>query len=134
MVSEFMQQPHEIHSQKCKRTLIYLQGTLHYGVFYSSNAIVSLSGYPNYDCLGDRYDRWSSVGYIFQLGSSSISWAKKKVKTLSLFACEVDYRASIEVAKEEVCLWHVLTEIGTVLKSSTMLKCDNQGAIQLLII
>ena len=49
MVSWFMQQPHESHSHEDKRILIYLQRALHYGVFYSSNATTSLSGYTNFD-------------------------------------------------------------------------------------
>ena len=49
------------------------------------------------------------------------------MKTLSLSSCEAEYRA----AKEAVWLWHVLTKLGLAPKLSTMLKCDNQGAIQL---
>ena len=40
LVSRFMQQPHEIHWKVAKRFLRYLQGTLHYGVFYSSSTTV----------------------------------------------------------------------------------------------
>ena len=56
---------------------------------------------------------------------------QKKVKSLSLSSCEAEYRATKEAAKEAVWLRHVLTELGLALKSSTVLKCDNQGAIQL---
>ena len=49
------------------------------------------------------------------------------MKTLSLSSCEAEYRAT----KEEVCLRHVLIELGLAPKSSTALKCDNQGAIHL---
>ena len=49
------------------------------------------------------------------------------MKTLSLSSCEVEYKA----AKEAVWLRHVLTKLGLAPKSSTVLKCDNQGAIQL---
>ena len=122
-----MQQPHEIHWQAAKMILRYLQGILHYGVFYSSSTIVSLSGYTDSDWAGDSSDRQSTAGYVFQLGSGPISWSSKKVKTLSLSSCEAEYRA----AKEAVWLQHVLTELGLALKSSTALKCDNQGAIQL---
>ena len=87
-VSRFMQQPHEIHWQESKRIMRYLQGTLHYGVFYSSSTIASLSGYTDYDWAGDSSDRRSTAGYVFQLGSSLISWSSKKVKTLSLSSFE----------------------------------------------
>ena len=53
MVSRFMQQPHEIHWHASKRILRYLQGTLYYGVFYSSSATILLSGYIDSDWEGD---------------------------------------------------------------------------------
>ena len=53
------------------------------------------------------------------------------MKTLSLSSCEEEYRAAKEVAKEAVWLWHVLTELSLDTKSSTVLKLDNQGVIQL---
>ena len=99
MISQFMQQPHEIHWQANKRILRDLQGTLHYGVFYSSNATILLSGYTDSDWEDDSYDRWSTVGYIFQLGLGLISWSNKKLKTLSLSPCEEEYRVAKEAAK-----------------------------------
>ena len=77
-------------------------GTLHYGVFYSSSTTVSLSGYIDSDWAGDISDRRSTKGYVFQLGSGSISWSSKKVKTLSLSSCEAEYGAATEAAKEAV--------------------------------
>ena len=81
----------------------YLQGKLHYGVFYSSSTTVSLSCYTDSDWAGDSSDRRFTTGYVFQLGLSMISWLSKKVKTLSLSSCEVEYRADKE-AKQEVWL------------------------------
>ena len=49
------------------------------------------------------------------------------MKNISLSSCEAEYRAT----KEVVQLQHVLTELGPTPKSSTKLKYDNQGAIQL---
>ena len=77
-----MQQPHESHWQATKRIMRYLQGTLYYGVFYSSSTTVSLFGYTDSVWEGDSFDRWSTVGYVFQLGLGLISWSSKKVKTL----------------------------------------------------
>ena len=131
MVSRFMHQPHESHWQAAKRILRYLQGALYYGVFYSSSATTLLVGYKYSDWTGDSYDRRSIAGYIFQLGSGPISWSRKKVKTLSLLSCEAEYRATKEAAKEAVWLRYVLIDLGLVLKSSTVFKCDNHGAIQL---
>ena len=49
MVSIFRKNPHEIHWKAIKSILIYLQGTMHDGVFYSSRATVSILGYKDFD-------------------------------------------------------------------------------------
>lgn len=127
MVSQIMQQPYKNHWHVTKRILRYLKETLHYRVFYSSSSIVLLSGYIDFNWVGDSSDRWSTASYIFQLRSGLVSSSNKKIKTISLSSCEAEYRG----AKEAVSLQHVLIELGLVSKSSTMLKCDNQDVIQL---
>ena len=92
---------------------------------------VWLSSYLDSDWAGYSFDRRSTASYIFQLGSGLISWSNKKVKTLYLSSCEAEYRAAKEASKEVVWLQHALTNLGLVLKSSAVLKCDNQGEIQL---
>ena len=104
LVSRFMQQPHESHWQAAKRILRYLQGTLHYGVFYLSITTVSLSGYIDSDWEGDSSNQWSTASYVFQLDSGPISWLSKKVKTLSLPSCEAEYRVAKEAPKEAIWL------------------------------
>ena len=88
MVSRFMQKPHESYLLEAKIFLHYIHGTIHYGVFYLSKANVSLLGYTDSDWAGDCSDRWSTAGYIFQLGSGPISWSSKKLRALSLSSCE----------------------------------------------
>jgi len=61
MVLRFMQKPHEINWLEEKIILLYIQGTMHYGVFYSSKAPVSLLGYRDFDCTGDNSDRKSTA-------------------------------------------------------------------------
>ena len=65
MVSRFIQNPHESNWKETKRIFIYLQGTVHYGVFYSSRSAVSLLPYIDSDWAWDSLDRKSIVGYIF---------------------------------------------------------------------
>ena len=45
MVSRFMADPHLEHWKVAKRSLLYLQGTTHYGVFYSRKVSFSPIGY-----------------------------------------------------------------------------------------
>ena len=104
---------------------------MHYGVFYSSKANVSLLGYTDFDWAGDCSDRRSTARYIFQLGSGPVSWSSKRLRALSLSSCEAEYREAKEAAKEAVWIRHVLTELGLIQKSSTTLRCDNHSVIQL---
>ena len=67
---------------------------MHYGVFYSSKANVSLLGYTDSDWENDCSDRRSTARYIFQLGLGPISWSNKKLRSLSLSSCEAEYWAA----------------------------------------
>jgi len=107
------------------RILIYLHGTLHYGVFFSRNPSVSLLGYTNYDWVGDTIHERSIVGYAIQLGLGPISWSSKKLRTFSLSSCEVQYREIEEATKGALWLRHVLTDLQLVRNVPTELKCDN---------
>ena len=51
-----MQKPNESHWLVANRILYYIQGTMHYGVFYSMKANVSLLGYTDSDWVGDSSD------------------------------------------------------------------------------
>jgi hypothetical protein len=53
------------------------------------------------------------------------------VRTLALSSCETEYRETKEATKEAIWLHHVLTELGMIHKSTTELRCEKQGAIQL---
>ena len=61
----FMQKPHDNHWKTTQRILTYLEGTLCYGVLYSSKASISLLGYTNSYWEGDTIDSRSTVGYVF---------------------------------------------------------------------
>jgi hypothetical protein len=103
---------------------------MNYGVFYPSSVTVSLLGYTNFDWEGNS-DRWYSTSYLSQIGSGSISWSSKKVKTLALSYCEAEYRTTKEEDKELVWLHHVITDLGLIHIFVTELICDNQGVKQL---
>ena len=53
------------------------------------------------------------------------------MRTILLYSSKVEYRESKKAIKEEMLIWHVLTELGLVHKYPTELRCDNQSAIHL---
>ncbi|CAL9013534.1 unnamed protein product [Prunus brigantina] len=61
-VCQFMNSPIEVHFQLVKRILSYIQGTLHYGLTYSSSIPVYLFAYSDADWAGDITSRRSTIG------------------------------------------------------------------------
>eukprot|EP00253_Pinus_taeda_P011789 PITA_11789 len=70
-------------------------------------------------------------GYVFTLGSGTITWACKKQCAISLSSAEAEYRGAVEASKEALWLRQILSEFGFQQQHPTTLWCDNQNAIQL---
>eukprot|EP00253_Pinus_taeda_P020466 PITA_20466 len=73
----------------------------------------------------------SIVGYVFTLGSRTITWACKKQSAISLSSAEAKYRGVVEASKEALWLRQILLEFGFQQQHPTTLWCDNQSVIQL---
>jgi hypothetical protein len=68
-----LQATSEEHFVAAKRVMRYLQGTKHLGLKYCMGE-VKLVGYADADWGSDKDTRRSTTGYLFKLGSSTISW------------------------------------------------------------
>eukprot|EP00253_Pinus_taeda_P027982 PITA_27982 len=73
----------------------------------------------------------STIGYVFTLGSGTITWACKKQSAISLSSTEAEYRGAVEASKEALWLRQILSEFGFQQQHPTTLWCDNQSSIQL---
>ena len=62
-----------------------------------------LVGFTNSDWVGDPDDQNSTVGYVFSLGSASVTWACKKQQALALSLVEAEYQAPVNANQED--LW-----------------------------
>jgi hypothetical protein len=96
VVSRFMQSPKISHMQAVKRILRYLQGTIDHGVLFPKpkEHIDKLIGYCDSDWCGDQVERRSTMGYMFKLFDSPISWSSKKQSVVALSTCEAEYISS----------------------------------------
>ena len=63
-LSQFMSDLKHIHLVAAKHVLRYVRGTITYGLRYTSNSGVLLSGYIDSDWAGGAGDRKSTSGYI----------------------------------------------------------------------
>eukprot|EP00253_Pinus_taeda_P022883 PITA_22883 len=94
---------------------------------------LSLIGYTDSDWVGDGIDRKSISGYVFSFGSGPFCWSSKKKSTIGLSTVEAEYRGAVNASTQAVWLQGLLSEIGIQYPLLTIIFCDNQGSIQILI-
>jgi hypothetical protein len=100
MLSQFQVEPRQEHWVAAKHILRYLHGTIMYGLRYASNSEVKLHGFTDSDWAGSAEDRKSTSGLCFSLGSTMISWASRKQKSVALNTAEAKYIAACDAWKQ----------------------------------
>ena len=111
-VARYMKTSHEIHWKAAKRILRYIQGTIQFGIHYSTGGAPLLVDFTDSDWAGDPDDRNSTAGYVFSLGSGPITWAYKKQQALALSSAEADYQAVVSASQKYLWLRQILSEFG----------------------
>ncbi|CAN6716976.1 unnamed protein product [Malus baccata var. baccata] len=89
-VYQFMHYPMESHFIAVNRFLIYLKGTMDYGIQFSKGDL-DLHAFSDADWVGDPKNRRSTTGFVVYLGSNPISWSSKKQNTVSKSSTEAEY-------------------------------------------
>ncbi len=133
-VSRFLSEPGLTHWKAVKRILRYLKGTKDLSIVYtgSLNKSITLEGYCDADWGGDKTNRHSITGFIFQICGGAVSWNSKKQPTIALSSTEAEYMNATQAAKETVWLRQLLKDMEYEQKAFTILHKDNQGCILLL--
>ena len=127
-VSRYAANPHWHHWVAVKHILRYLNGTKNLALQLGRMEITNVHGYSDSDYAADRATRRLQTGYLFQIGSSTITWNSKRQTTVALSSCEAEYMALCQAAREAMWLRELLCEIGRPQKAITIHE-DNQGAI-----
>lgn len=135
-VSRYMNNPGPKHWAAVKRILRYLKGTSHYQLVYDfSDSSLDLNniitGYSDSDHAGDLDSRRSTTGFVFQLGSSAISWCSRLQPTVALSSTEAEYMALTEAINEAIHLRHIFNDLQLPQSGPTVIFEDNQGALKL---
>ena len=94
-----------------KFPLMYLRGTVDYGLKYEVNQKINLEGYVDSDWAGSAINRKSTSGCCFSMGSGVISWFSRKQSCVALSTAEVEYVAACSASYEEVWLRKVLSNL-----------------------
>ena len=131
-LGQFASNPNQTHEQALKRIFRYINGTLAFGLRYtSSSTSTGLLGYSDADWAGCKITRRSTGGYCFFWRASLISWSTKRQATVALSSCEAEYMALTQATKESIWLRSLLTSFGLTCEGPITIKEDNNSAIDL---
>lgn len=133
-LSRFLDKFDKRHWMAAKRVLQYVKKTVNLGITYRKCEIKNLNliGFCDSDYAGDEITRKSTSGYIFELNGSPVSWCSQRQSIVTLSSTEAEYVAATTATKEAVWLRQLLNDLGFPCVKPTMLKIDNQSAIQLI--
>jgi hypothetical protein len=126
--SQFVSAPTDVHWQSVKQILRYVKGTLHHGLLLRHSPQLCLNAYCDADWAGDPDDRRSTTGYAVYLGLNIVSWSSKKHATVSRSSTEEEYRSLAMATSELLWLQSLLTKLGQLSTTTSVLWCDNLGA------
>ena len=90
VVSRYASNPTDTHHSAVKRIFRYLRVTVQWHLTYKG-LLEDLVGYTDFDWADDHGTCKSTSGYVYNLGSSAISWLLKRQATVALSTCEAEY-------------------------------------------
>jgi ribonuclease HI len=93
--------------------------------------MTELEGYVDSDWAGDPETRRSTSGFIFKLGTASVSWKSGKQPIVACSTTEAEYIALSEAVREASWLRSMLEELGFSSTRPTTIFEDNQGCISI---
>jgi len=100
------------------------------GITYQFNGNDQLISYCDADYANDKKTRKSTTGLTMILVGAPISWASRRQSVVAQSTAEAEYIAAADATKEILWLRELLKNVEQ--KDSTMLRIDNQTAINLI--
>jgi len=130
-LSQFNNDPKEMHMNALKRILRYLRGTVDYCLEYKRrNPGVRVK--CESDASWDRTeDAKSFTGLLLYVDGNLIHWRSHKQSIVALSSTESELEAMLEGLKEIVWSSKLIQEIGYAEEISGELCCDNLNAVKL---
>ena len=110
-LSQFLIDLRHVHLITAKHILRYLKGTIYYGLKYEANQNINLEGYVDSDWEGSAINRKRTSRCFFSMGSSVISWFRKKQSYVALSTVEAKYVATCSTSCEVVWLRKLLSNL-----------------------
>ena len=121
-LSQFLENPGEIHWQAVKRIFRYIAGTKDHALTYG-NEQHDLLGFT--DANGASQEHHHAIsGFAFLIDGATVSWASRKQELVTLSTAEAEYVAATHAAKECIWLRRLIEPLfGPILTPITLL-CD----------
>ncbi|CAI5994296.1 unnamed protein product [Closterium sp. NIES-64] len=119
------------HMAAAKRVLRYLCCTSGMGLVLGGRSPVVLTGHADASWADDQATQRSSQGYIFSLGSGSVSWRSTRSSSVLSSSCEAEIYARAMAAQELRWLTYLLTDLGEPPRSPPVLYVDNKAMLAL---
>jgi hypothetical protein len=94
---------------------------------------VKLHGFTDAYWAGSPTDKMSTLGGIFSIISIVVSWYSRKQRSVVLSSVEEEYMAVSQATCEAIWMRNVLVGLFGSHLDMTMIHCDNQSCIKLLI-
>jgi hypothetical protein len=130
MCARFQANPKECHLVAVKRILRYLVHTPNLGLWYPKGSKCNLLGYSDFDYVGCKVDRKSTLGICQFLGRYLVSWSSKTQNCVALSTTEAEYVAASACCAQLLWMRQTLCDFGCRFTKIPIL-CDNESAIKL---
>jgi len=86
---------------------------------------VKLCGFMDVDWAGSPTDRKSTLGGVFSIGSTTVSWYSRKQRSVALSSAEVEYMAASLAPCEAIWMRKILVGLFSSHLEPTVIYCDN---------
>jgi hypothetical protein len=126
-LSQFLENPSQLHWEAVKCVLCYLAGTKEHVLTYG-NKHHKLLGYTDADGASQEH-RHTISGFTFLINRAAVSWASCKQEIITLSTAEAEYIAATHAAKECIWLCRFTNSLFGPTPTPTILYCDNQAAL-----
>ncbi|CAI7737125.1 unnamed protein product [Closterium sp. NIES-54] len=119
------------HWREVDRCLAYLADTRDTALeFGGGPESLELIGYVDADDAGDKQNRTSTGGYVFDYGGAAVSWSSSRIKCATLSSTESEYVAAMDAGKEGRRLRFLLAEFKLLdTGKPTILRVNNKSAV-----
>ena len=131
IVGRFQANPKEVHLQAVKRIFKYIQVTQNYGLWYPRDIDLTLHAYTDADWAGSMYDRKSTSGGGFFMGSRLVSWFSKKQSSIALSTAEAEYVVVASCCTKLLWMMKTLQDIQITCTPPISILCDHTSAINI---